>query len=115
MITVDDANPTPPYEQIRSQLALLIDEGSLSFGEKLPTVRQLAADLRLAPGTVGRAYSELESQGLIESKRGAGTRVIARAEAAPQLEGAAALVAAARTAGLSLDDALRAVRRAWGS
>ena len=113
MITVDDTNPTPPYEQIRSQLASLISAGSLAFGERLPSVRQLAADLRLAPGTVARAYTELEAQGLIESKRGAGTRVIARVDAAPRLREAQAFVAAARDSGLDLDAALRAVRAAW--
>jgi len=113
MITVDDANPTPPYEQIRSQLANLIALGTLARGDRLPSVRQLAADLRLAPGTVARAYTELEVQGLIESKRGAGTRVIARVDAAPQLREAQAFVTAARDSGLDLDAALRAVRAAW--
>jgi len=113
MITVDDANPTPPYEQIRSQLASLINAGSLAFGERLPTVRQLAADLRLAPGTVARAYTELEAQGLIESKRGAGTRVSAHVEAAPMLGETAAFVTAARATGLDLEAAIVAVRAAW--
>jgi len=114
MITVDDTNPTPPYEQIRSQLASLISAGSLAFGERLPSVRQLAADLRLAPGTVARAYTELESQGLIESKRGAGTRVSAHVDAAPKLREAADFAAAAQAQGLDLEGALRAVRAAWG-
>ena len=114
MITVDDTNPTPPYEQIRSQLASLINAGSLAFGERLPSVRQLAADLRLAPGTVARAYTELESQGLIESKRGAGTRVSAHVDAGPKLREAADFAAAAQAQGLDLEGALRAVRAAWG-
>ena len=44
-LRVDAADPTPPYEQIRRQLALLIDTGELGQGERLPTVRQLAGDL----------------------------------------------------------------------
>jgi DNA-binding transcriptional regulator YhcF (GntR family) len=67
----------PPYEQIRARLAALIGTGQLAEGERLPTVRQLAADLGLAPGTVGRAYRELEAAELIGTRRGAGTRVAA--------------------------------------
>ena len=46
-------------------------------GQRLPAVRQLAADLCLAAGTVARAYAELEKGGLVLSRRGAGTRVVA--------------------------------------
>lgn len=74
-VRVDTAGPVPPYEQIRAQLAALIRSGRLPVGERLPTVRQLAADLGLAPGTVARAYKELEAAGLIRTRRGAGTRV----------------------------------------
>ncbi|UJB40205.1 GntR family transcriptional regulator [Streptomyces sp. A1-5] len=74
-IRVDTTSPVPPYEQIRAQLAALIVTGRLTEGERLPTVRQLAADLGLAPGTVARAYRELEAAELIRTRRGAGTRV----------------------------------------
>jgi GntR family transcriptional regulator len=74
-VRVDTAGPVPPYEQIRAQLAALITTGRLSEGERLPTVRQLAADLGLATGTVARAYRELEAASLIRTRRGAGTRV----------------------------------------
>ncbi|BBC34942.1 Transcriptional regulator, GntR family [Streptomyces graminofaciens] len=77
VVRVDTTGPVPPYEQIRAQLAALILTGRLSEGERLPTVRQLAADLGLAPGTVARAYRELESAELIRTRRGAGTRVAA--------------------------------------
>ncbi|WP_260848726.1 GntR family transcriptional regulator [Streptomyces sp. SLBN-118] len=49
----------------------------MAEGERLPTVRQLAADLSLAPGTVARAYRELEGSELIRTHRGGGTRVAA--------------------------------------
>ncbi|MGW1362180.1 GntR family transcriptional regulator [Streptomyces chartreusis] len=65
------------FEQIRARLAGLIRTGRLTEGECLPTVRQLAADLDLAPGTVARAYRELEVAGLVCTRRGAGTRVAA--------------------------------------
>ncbi|MFJ8537464.1 GntR family transcriptional regulator [Streptomyces sp. NPDC093591] len=74
-LRVDTTSPVPPYEQIRAQLAALISTGRLSEGERLPTVRQLAADLGLATGTVARAYRELEAASLIRTRRGAGTRV----------------------------------------
>lgn len=71
-VHVDTASPVPPYEQIRAQLAALITTGRMPEGERLPTVRQLAADLGLAAGTVARAYRELEAASLIRTRRGAG-------------------------------------------
>lgn len=47
-LTIDTAGPVPPYEQVRVQLAELIQHGVLAPGSRLPPVRQLAADLRLA-------------------------------------------------------------------
>jgi DNA-binding transcriptional regulator YhcF (GntR family) len=64
-LIVDTADPTPPYEQLRRQLAGLIRSGVLEPGGRLPPLRQLAADLGLAVGTVARAYRELESAGLV--------------------------------------------------
>ncbi|MFG2358620.1 GntR family transcriptional regulator [Streptomyces sp. NPDC048521] len=75
VIRIDTSSHVPPYEQIRAQLAALITSRRLPERERLPTVRQLAADLGLAPGTVARAYRELEAASLITSRRGAGTRV----------------------------------------
>lgn len=78
VLRVDTRSPVPPYEQIRAGLAALIRTGGLAEGERLPTVRQLAADLGLATGTVARAYRELEAAGLVRTRRGAGTRVAPR-------------------------------------
>ncbi len=74
-ISVDLEAATAPYEQIRSQIASLINLGELAAGSKLPTVRALATDLGVAAGTVARAYKELEAEGLISSRRRAGTIV----------------------------------------
>jgi GntR family transcriptional regulator len=74
-LSVTTTDPTPPYEQVRRQLAALIGSGALPRGERLPPLRQLAGDLGLAVGTVARAYRELEAAGLIVSRRGGGTRV----------------------------------------
>lgn len=75
-VSMDD--PTPPYEQLRRQLFVLISTRALPPGTRLPPLRQLAGDLGLAVGTVARTYRELESAGLIHSRRGAGTRVAQR-------------------------------------
>lgn len=78
-VTIDLLDPTPPFEQVRRQLTLLIETGQLEVGERLPPVRQLAGDLGLATGTVARAYRELESAGLVTTRRGGGTKVAPRA------------------------------------
>jgi DNA-binding transcriptional regulator YhcF (GntR family) len=78
-LNVDTHDPTPPYEQLRRQLADLIQSAVLQPGDRLPPVRQLAADLGLAVGTVARAYRELDATGLISSRRGGGSRVAAAA------------------------------------
>lgn len=78
-VTVTVTDPTPPYEQLRRQLEDLVRAGVLRPGDRLPPLRQLAADLGLAPGTVARTYRELEKSGLVVSRRGGGTRVRAPA------------------------------------
>lgn len=113
MITIDEADPTPPYEQIRQQLIDQILSGNLAPGQRVASVRQLAGDLKLAPGTVARAYSELESNGLLESSR-SGTRVRQVTPLAAEARQAARDYIAA-LGGLELDDAIRAVRIEWPS
>ena len=76
-LVVTTTDPTPPYEQLRRQLVELIASGVLGPDERLPPLRQLAADLGLAVGTVARTYRELEAAGIVTSRRGAGTRVSA--------------------------------------
>ncbi|AXH00920.1 GntR family transcriptional regulator (plasmid) [Deinococcus wulumuqiensis] len=67
----------PIYIQLTQAFTRAIQRGTLRSGDALPTVRRLASTLRLAPNTVTRAYSELQRQGLIESRAGAGTTVCA--------------------------------------
>lgn len=74
-LSLDPDDPTPPYEQLRRQLADLITAGQLAPGDRLPPLRQLAGDLALAVGTVARTYRELEHDGLLTTSRGGGTRV----------------------------------------
>lgn len=74
-LRVDEQDPTPPFEQIRRQIVVAIDSGTLVDGDRLAPVRQLAGDLGVAPGTVARAYRELESAGYVITRRGGGTKI----------------------------------------
>ena len=109
-LEIDPASTTPPYEQIRAQVAALVHGGALVHGDRLPSVRALAAELGVAAGTVARAYTELETDGLVAGQGRAGTLVtgVPGDAATLQLQAAAnRLVAAARADGLG-DAAVRA-------
>ena len=82
-VRIDATSAVPPFEQVRQQIADLIHSGVLIEGQRLPPVRQLASDLGLANGTVARAYQELETAGLVITKRAAGTRVAPAAMLSP--------------------------------
>lgn len=103
MIRIDPASPTPPYEQLRSQLVDAVDAGELVAGSRLPTVRRLAEDLGLAPGTVARAYRELELSGFIETRGRNGSFISARGDAREQSAQRAAVAFAAQIRSLHLD------------
>ena len=114
MITVDGGSPVPPFEQIREQLGDLIRSGALGSGKRLPSIRQLAGDLQLATGTVARAYSELETAGLIETSRATGTKVRGGQCLTDDVRRAASrFVITARSHELSLEEALGAIRSQW--
>lgn len=68
--------PTPLYAQIAGRLRVAIAAGELCPGDALPSVRQLASQLRINPATVVQAYRELESEGLVSTRHGAGTFVL---------------------------------------
>jgi DNA-binding transcriptional regulator YhcF (GntR family) len=72
---IDPRSPTPLYAQIASRLKLAIAAGELAPGDALPSVRQLAARLRVNPATVVQAYRELETDGFVDMRQGAGTYV----------------------------------------
>lgn len=116
VIEIDPDAIVPPYEQIRSQFAAAIIGGRLEYGERLPSIRQLAADLGLAAGTVARAYTELEADGLIAGQGRKGTVVIAATstgERRRQLSHAAAgFVQRARQLGATEDEIMDAARSA---
>ncbi|GAA4536505.1 MULTISPECIES: GntR family transcriptional regulator [Nonomuraea] len=114
MIVIDAASPVPPYEQLRAQLAGQIHDGTLPVGSRLPTIRQLAANLGLAVNTVGRAYRELEEAGLIETRGRAGSFVSAAGEEGRERARRAAADYAAVVASVGIDphEALRIVEAA---
>ncbi len=111
---LDPASATAPFDQIRAQLAARITNGQLVAGTRLPTVRALAEQLGIAVNTAARAYRELETAGLIETRGRAGTVVSARGDdGRERLQAAARRYAAhARDAGIGADEALAVVRAA---
>ena len=72
---IDARSPVPLYAQIAGRLRLAVAAGELRPGESLPSVRQLAARLRINPATVVQAYHDLEGDGFVEMRQGAGTFV----------------------------------------
>ncbi|HEY5426152.1 MAG TPA: GntR family transcriptional regulator [Candidatus Tumulicola sp.] len=75
---VDDASPVPVYAQLSEQLLGALARRELRVGDRLPSVRDVAAALGVNPNTVNRSYAELERLGAIETRRGRGTFVTAR-------------------------------------
>lgn len=121
LLAIDHDSATPPFEQLRTQIAAMTVTGELQPGQKLPTVRQLANDLGLAANTVARAYRELEADGVISTQGRRGTFVrsrlleqqdtTTRPNAARQA--ATSFTETARRNGLSLAEATRLVEAAW--
>lgn len=120
-LEVDPKSETPIYEQIIAGIEEAVATGRLEAGERLPPVRQLAEELAVAPGTVARAYSELEKRGVLETDGARGTHVASRpkevqagaAEHSSTLEGLLRPVAvAAYHLGASADQLRAALDRA---
>ena len=72
---IDNASDRPVYQQIMDQIKRDIALGRLIKNEKLPTVRQLAGQIAINPNTIAKAYRQLEQQGIIVTKAGAGAFV----------------------------------------
>ncbi|MGL5809126.1 MAG: GntR family transcriptional regulator [Nocardioides sp.] len=111
MITVDHDSATPPFEQVKTQIAALVASGELAPGDKLPTVRRLAGDLSLAPNTVARAYRELEAAGVIDTRGRAGTFITGDHVQRAAKQAASAYAEQVTALGLSAADALALVER----
>ena len=76
-IPVEPADPRPIWSQIEEAMRRLLASGALAVGDPAPSVRELATELRVNPGTVSRAYQALITAGLLEVRRGEGTFVSA--------------------------------------
>lgn len=74
-ITIDPKDGLPIYRQISNQLRYMIASGILQQDEDLPAIRTLAAQLRVTPNTIVKAYDELEKAGVIAKRRGSGCYV----------------------------------------
>lgn len=112
---LDPSSERPPYEQLRVQIASRVARGDLPAGTRLPTVRALAAELRLAVNTVARAYRELETDGVVvtEGRRGTFVALSPSAGSEEAAAAAATYTATARRLGLDVTEATRLVELAW--
>jgi GntR family transcriptional regulator len=75
MFSIDASDPLPLYAQLERAIRVAIATGRLGAGDKLPTVRQLAVELRINANTVAKVYAELERARVLETQRGVGTFV----------------------------------------
>ncbi|GAA0976550.1 HTH-type transcriptional repressor YtrA [Nocardioides aquaticus] len=114
-LSIDPTSSEPPFAQLRAAIASRAASGRLEAGEKLPTVRALAADVGLAVNTVARVYRELEADGVVVTEGRRGTFVASPSGSAVADVGAEAAryAAAARRAGLSRSEAGRLLDDAW--
>jgi GntR family transcriptional regulator len=120
LLRVNPADAAPIWRQIEEGLRRLLASRALAPGAALPSVRDLARDLRVNPATVAKAYQRLAEAGLLETRRGEGTFAV---EAAPPvkakerrlalLQGAERFAGQALAAGADLSEAQMALRRAW--
>jgi len=120
VLRIDPTDPTPIWSQIEEAMRRLVASGALKPGAAVPSVRDLARDLRINPATAAKAYQRLAEAGVLEVRRGDGTYVadapppLSRAELAKQLrEGATRYASLAVTLGVSREDAVQAVENAW--
>ena len=119
LLSVDPSIPLPVYEQLREQIVRMVAAGTLEAGHRLPTIRQLAADLGLAKGTVAKAYEMLESESVIATRGRKGSFVLGvpQHSEADRIAGLAspidAIVVTAKQLGADIDEVRAALDRAW--
>jgi molybdopterin-binding protein len=78
VLRINEEDPAPAYVQLERCVRMAIADGTLQPGDRLPSVRQLAANLRVATNTVGRAYAQLAREGVIVARAGGGSEVAPR-------------------------------------
>ena len=117
VVSIDAHDSTPIYAQVERGLRAAIATGRLRAGDQLPTVRELAVDLRVNANTIARVYAELERAGVLETRRGVGSFVSATpSRARPKAERdrrlrafATRVLADASAAGFTADDVIGAL------
>lgn len=114
-VRIDQRASGALFDQLRTQIIYGVRDGRLPPGTRLPTVRELAGQLGLAVNTVARAYRELESSGILETRGRFGT-FVARVDPADAAMASAAhsFVSAAKAMGVGKAEALRYVEAAFG-
>ena len=85
MIRLDLKRDTPIYEQIVEQVKYHVVKGNIKPGMGIPSVRKLALELNITPGTVAKAYQELERQGIVETIRGKGVYIAGENDRKPDV------------------------------
>jgi GntR family transcriptional regulator len=119
-LTLDHRHPTPLYAQLERGIRAAIATGRLASGDQLPTVRELAVELKVNANTVARVYLDLERGGVLQTRRGIGTFVATGPAPAPKKAGPRdpelrALVQRcldeAAVRGFSADDVLRQMKQ----
>ncbi len=116
-LVIDTADPRPIYVQIMDEIRRAIVLETLAADEALPSVRQLAVQLRVNPNTVAQAYRELERQGVVEMRRGQGTFALrgmanGRERRALARDVAARALRDAHRNGVTAEELIKAVRAA---
>ena len=119
-LRIDPTDATPIWSQIEEGLRRLVASCALAPGAVVPSVRDLARELRINPATVAKAYQRLTDAGVLTVRRGDGTYVaekppaMSKAERARLLREAAVRYASlAATVGVTAEDAVAAVEAAW--
>jgi GntR family transcriptional regulator len=85
-VTISQADPRPLYLQVKEQIRHRIAVGELKAGDDIPSIRQLAADIRVSVITIKRAYLELELEGVIQTRHGRGSCVAENPELGQSLQ-----------------------------
>lgn len=111
-ITLDPASTEPVFARIVSAVRDAVDDGRLDAGSRLPTTRALASELSIAVNTVAKAYRELEIEGIVEGRGRQGTFVVDQSGTAGERE-TLRFVTAMRSLGVTEEQTLALVRRAW--
>ena len=119
-LRIDSASSVPIWAQIEEGVRRLIATGSLVPGAGIPSVRELARELRVNPATVSKAYQRLSAAGVLVVRRGEGTYVSAEPPRIGTAErrravrdGAVSLAALAATLGTSREELLKTVAEVW--